>query len=196
MVDVIKAIADDAGFAVNFQAIPVGAEIPSLTNSKIDIISAAVYITPARAEIIDFSDPVYTYGEGVVVRDSKEYKSVDDFKGEVVGAPIDTVYVDVLKKSGLFKEVRVYDSIADMLREVESGRLKAGFADYPSVAYQLAHGSYHGVRLAKSYRPQIVSSVGIGVRRGDPLLLRINRSLAKLKTYGTTDRILADWKLK
>lgn len=199
MVDVIKAIAKDAGFTVNVQAIPFSALIPSLTTNKIDIISAAMYITPTRKEVIDFSDPVYTYGEGlvVVIKDPKEYKTLDDLKGEVVGAQVGTAYVDALQKSGVFKEVRVYDSIADILRDVNVGRLKAGFGDYPIVAYQLAQGTYPEVRLVKSYKPQVVGSIGIGVRKTDKeLLAKINKSLAKLKADGTTDRILADWKLK
>ena len=198
MVDVIKVIAKDAGFAVNVRAIPVSALIPSLTTNKIDLISAAMHITPARKEVIDFSDPVYTYGEGlVVVKDPKEYKTLDDLKGEVVGAQVGTAYIDALQKSGVFKEVRAYDSIADILRDVNVGRLKAGFGDYPIVAYQLAQGTYPEVRLAKIYKPQVVGSIGIGVRKTDKeLLAKINKSLAKLKADGTTDRILADWKLK
>jgi len=156
-----------------------------------------MYITPARKEIIDFSDPVYTYGEGLVVKDPKEHKTLDDLKGEVVGAQVGTAYVDAFQKSGVFKEVRVYDSIAGILRDVNVGRLKAGFGDYPIVAYQLAQGTYPEVRLVKSYKPQVVGSIGIGVRKTDKdLLAKINKSLAKLKALGTTDRILADWKLR
>ena len=52
--------------------------IPSLTSNKIDIIAAAMYITPPRKEVIDFSGPVYTYGEGLIVpkSDAKDYKDV------------------------------------------------------------------------------------------------------------------------
>jgi len=35
---------------------------------KIDFISAAMFATAARKEVIDFSDAVYTYGEGLAVR--------------------------------------------------------------------------------------------------------------------------------
>ena len=199
MVDVITAIAKDAGFTVNVQAISFSALIPWLTTNKIDLIAAAMYITPAGKEVIDFSDPVYTYGEGlVVVKDHpNEYKTLDDLRGEVVGAQVGTAYVDAFQKSGVFKEVRVYDSIADLLRDVNVGRLKAGFGDYPIVAYQLAQGAYPEVRLVKRYKPQAVGSIGIGVRKTDKeLLAKINKSLAKLKALGTTDRILADWKLK
>jgi polar amino acid transport system substrate-binding protein len=197
MVDVIKAIAADADFAVNVSAIPAGDLVPSLASKRIDIISAAIYITPARKEVIDFSDPVYTYGEGLALKNPREYRAFDDLKGEIVGALVGAAHTDVLEKAGVFKEVRRYDSAADMLRDVNGGRLKAGFADYPMLVYQLGQGTYPQLRLVKNYRPQVVGSVGIGIRKTDPeLRAKINASLARLKAYGTLDRILADWKLK
>ena len=92
--------------------------IPSLTTQKIDIISAAMLKTPARQQIVDFSDTVYSYGEGLVVKadDKGHYTSMDDFKGEVVGAQVGTAFVDALNKKGIFKEVRTYDSVADIMR--------------------------------------------------------------------------------
>jgi polar amino acid transport system substrate-binding protein len=197
MVDVIKAIAADADFAVNVSAIPAGDLVPSLTRKKIDIISAAIYITPARKEVIDFSDPVYTYGEGLAVKDPRGYRALDDLKGEVVGVLVGAAHTDALEKAGVFKDLRRYDSAADMLRDVNEGRLKAGFADYPMLVYLLGLGTYPQLRVVKNYRPQVVGSVGIGVRKTDPeLRARIDASLARLKAYGTLDRILADWKLK
>jgi polar amino acid transport system substrate-binding protein len=197
MVDVIKAIAADADFAVKVSAVPAGDLIPSLTSRKIDIISAAIYITPAGKEVIDFSDPVYTYGEGFAVKDPSEYRAFDDLKGEVVGALIGAAHADALEKAGVFKDVRRYDSAADLLRDVNGGRVKAGFADYPMLVYHLGQGTYPQLRLVKNYRPRVVGSVGIGVRKTDPeLRAKINASLARLKAYGTLDRILADWKLK
>ena len=196
MVDVINAVAKDAGFAVNVSAIPADELIPSLTSNKIDIISAAMYITPARKAMIDFSDPVYTYGEGVAVKDPRYYKAIDELKGEVVGALIGAGHAEALKKTGV-REVAMYDSTADMLRDVNTGRLQAGFADYPILAYELAQATYPELRLLRNYRPQVVGSVGIGVRKADiELRAKINSSLARLKAVGTLDRILADWKVK
>jgi polar amino acid transport system substrate-binding protein len=52
--------------------------LPSLTANKIDIISAGMLKTPTRAEVVDFSQPVYSYGEGLIVKanDAKSYASL------------------------------------------------------------------------------------------------------------------------
>ena len=199
MVDLITEIAKDAGFAVQIEPMQFSALVPSLTSNKIDIISAAMFATAARKEVIDFSDAVYSYGEGLVVpkTDAKNYASQEDLKGEAVGAQVGTAFVDALKKTGLFSEVKVYDTIPDILRDVNAGRLKAGFADYPILAYNLKQGGFPQVRLVDSYKPTIVGTVGIGVRKADSdLLKKINTSLAKLKENGALDKILDKWGLK
>jgi len=199
MVDLITAIGDDAGFKVDVQATPFAALIPSLTSNKIDIISAAMLITDQRKEVIDFSDPVFPYPEGMVVNadDSTPYKGLGDLKGATVGAQVGTVYVDFLKKNGEFAEVKVYDSLADVLRDVSLGRIKAGFGDGPILAYQLSQNKDFKAKLVRTYEPKMAGSVGIGVRKTDgELLKKINASLAKLKANGTLDKILAKWNLK
>lgn len=199
MVDLITEIGKDAGFTVQIEPMQFSTLIAALTSNKIDIISAAMFITPARKEVIDFSDAFYSYGEGLLVpkSDGKNYTSQQDLKGEVVGAQVGTAFVDALKKTGLFSEVKAYDTIPDILRDVNTGRLKAGFADYPILAYNLKQGGFPEARIVESYKPSTVGAVGIGVRKGDAeLLKKINASLAKLKANGTITKILDKWGLK
>ena len=199
MVDLVSAIADDAGFKVEIVPSAFSALIPSLTSNKIDIIAAAMYITPPRQEVVDFSKPIYTYGEGLIVpkSDSKDYVSFEDMKGFTVGAQKGTAYVEPLQKSGLFPEVKIYDNIPAILADVNNGRIQAGFADKPIVAYNLQQGLFPKARLVESYKPTLSGSVGIGVRKNDKeLLTRIDASLEKLKKNGTVEKILAKWGLK
>ena len=199
MVDLIKEVGKDQGFAPEITPMTFSTLIAALQANKIDVIAAAMYITPPRLEVVDFSDPIYTYGDGLFVaaKDTKDYKSYEDLKGEVVGAQIGTAYVKPMQDSGLFKEVKVYDTIPDIMRDVNLGRIKAGFADFPIVAYQLSQGSFPDTRLAKNYKPAVVGSVGIAVRKGDKATLdKVNAALRKFKADGTTDKILAHWNLK
>src|SRR5258708_6173432 len=101
MVDIIKEIARDAGFKVEVEGMQFSTLIPSLTSDKVAIIAAAMYITPDRKEVIEFSNPIYTYGEGLITpkTDTKNYVALSDLKGEVVGAQKGTAYVEPLQKS-------------------------------------------------------------------------------------------------
>ena len=86
MVDLITEVGKDAGFNVQIEPMQFSTLIPSLTSSKIDIIAAAMFITPPRKEVVDFSDPIYSYGEGLVVpkTDTKAYATQEDLKGETL----------------------------------------------------------------------------------------------------------------
>lgn len=199
MVDIINAIGQDAGFRTQIEATPFASLIPSLTTNRIDIISAAMLATAARREIIDFSEPVFPYPEGLVVQadDPKDYRSLNDLKDEVIGVQVGTVYVDFLKKNGGFKEIKIYDSLADILRDLSLGRIKAGVGDRPILAYQLSQNKDFKVKLARNYQPGMAGSIGIGMRKGDKEMLdKINKGLAKIKADGTLDRILDKWSLK
>src|ERR1700684_4136863 len=66
MVDLITEIGKDAGFQVQIEPMQFSTLVASLTSNKIDIISAAMFATAARKEVIDFSDAVYTCGGGLV----------------------------------------------------------------------------------------------------------------------------------
>src|SRR3954454_4680606 len=82
MVDLVTEIGKDAGFQVQVEPMQFSTLIASLPSNKIDLISAAMYISPARKELIVFSEPVYSYGEGLVVpkSDPKDYKTFEDLK--------------------------------------------------------------------------------------------------------------------
>lgn len=199
MVDLSQAIAKDQHVAIDIQGMPFSTLIPSLTSGKIDLIVAALGMTPARQEVVDFTEPVYSYGDGMVVHsdDKSDYSKLESMRGQVVGVQVGTVYVDPLRNTGLFKEVKVYDSLGDVMRDVALGRIKAGFGDYPIVAYQIGQGVHQGVRLVKEHQPLVNVNIGMAVRKGDQdRLAKVNTSLKKLKADGTLDTILRKWGLK
>lgn len=196
MVDTAHAVAEAAGFEAVIEQTVFSALIPSLNGNKIDIISAAMLRTPVREEVVDFTDPVYAYGDGLLVKGDNDtaYTSLDDLKGEVVGAQVGTVFVDLLREKGYFKEVRSYDSVVDMARDVELGRIKAGIGDEPILAYQIQQGTLKGVRLVDEYQPESMGEVSLVVRKGDDELKeRLNKAIAQIKEDGTLEEIVSKW---
>jgi polar amino acid transport system substrate-binding protein len=196
MVDLLDAIANDAGFKIGIQPTPFPALIPALTGKRIDIIAAPMLITAPRREVVDFSDPVFSYPEGLVVNinDKTAYRSLAELKGQVVGAQAGTVYVEFLKRNAEAAEVKVYDSLAELLRQVSLGHVKAGVGDARIVRYQLAHNAALWAQLVPTYEAKLNRSVAIAVRKSDTeLLAKINASIAKLRANGTIDKILAKW---
>ena len=198
MIDLIHAVGKHAGFTPKVDAMDFSALISSLTSEKIDIIASAMYITDKRRQVIDFTKPVYTYGEGMIVpaSDTENYQSYQPFKGRIVGAQVGTVYVDSLKASGLFKEVKIYDTIPAIIRDVNAGRIEAGIADYPTLSYYLGLGQFPRTRLVQSYKASLPGSIGLGLRQGeDELKQQLQAALDELKRSGELDALLKKWKL-
>ncbi|AOJ01727.1 ABC transporter substrate-binding protein [Burkholderia mayonis] len=199
LVDAITATGKAAGFDVKIEQTTFSALIPSLTTKKIDVISAAMLKTPAREQVVDFSDTVYAYGEGLVVRadDTGKYTTMDDLKGEIVGAQVGTAFVDALNKKGIFREVRTYDSIADIMRDVALGRIKAGFGDRPILSYQLRRNPNPKLRLVDGYQSTVTGNVCFIVRKGDRETLdRLNAGLKKIKADGTLAQLVKKWQVE
>ncbi len=199
MVELMEAVGKEAGFTPQIEATPFSALIGALNSNRIDIINAAMYVTPVRQEQVAFTKPYFGYGEALFVKksDAKDYKSFEDLKGEVVGAQVGTAYVDALKKNSLFAEVKVYDTIPDILRDVNAGRIKAGFADMPIVAYNVNKlGLFPEVKLAPGYAATMKGAVAMAVRKSDTELLgKLNAALDKLTANGTVKTIWAKYGL-
>lgn len=198
MVDLIQVMAKANQFDIEVVPMAFGSLVPALTSGKIDIISAAMSATPVRQKVVDFTAPIMSYGEGLIVptSDKKDYRSVEDLKGYRVGAVIGTNYVDQLRANGVVGEVVSYNSIADIIRDIGAGRLQAGFGDYPILAYNFAHTPMPAVRLVQDYKPFVVGAINIAVRKDEgALLTKLDATLEQFKKDGTLDKILAKWNL-
>jgi polar amino acid transport system substrate-binding protein len=199
MVDLVTEIGTDAGFQVDIQPVPFTALIPSLTGGRIDIMSAAVTITPQRAELVDFTQPIFPYHEGMIVlkTDDTPYKTLADLQGQVVGVQGGTTYEAMLRRDGKFAEIKTYDSIADIMRDVQLGRIKAGFADDPIVRYRLNQDKSSAVKVVNTYEPRVNGDVAMGVKKGNKELLdKLNAGIAKLKANGRVQALQEKWGLR
>jgi len=147
---------------------------------------------------VAFSDPIYRYGEGLMVAksDNKAYTSFADMKDMVVGVQIGTAFVEPIQKSGVFKEVKLYDNPQDMMRDANAGRIQAGFMDFPIATYIISQGNYPNLQMAKSYKPTVLGSLGLAVRKDDTeMLAKINTALKSLQSKGEIETILKKWGL-
>lgn len=196
MPEIAAEIAKRQGLVMEFQAVPFPALIQSVIAGKIDMIVAGMTPTAKRAEVIDFSQVITAFGEGIFVSDenAKEYKSPQDFAGEVIGVMSGTDYADTLLKMGVAKEVKIYDSPSDMARDVSLRRITAGMTDYPILKAQQSAGALKGMHVVESYKPMKAFGVAFGVKKGNAELLgKINSAVDAMRTDGTLDTILARW---
>ena len=196
MFEVAQAIAADWGVKAEFTEVPFGALIPTLTSRRADLMSAPLFITAQRAEVVDFSDPVYGWGEGLVVAEGKpaDYPELKSLSGKNVGCLVASVQYELLKKVDGIKDVRTYPDYIQLLADVRAGRIDVAMIDPPSIAYQIAAHGITGIKRVENYTPVNAWKIGLAVNKGDKDLLdAINGSLKKLKASGQLKKILDGW---
>ena len=93
--DIIKAIAEEAGFEVKFMNTSWDGIFATLDSDNCDIIAAGVTITPEREKRYLFSEPYYKMRQAVVVPLKSDITKMDDLAGKRVGAQIGTTGVFV-----------------------------------------------------------------------------------------------------
>lgn len=199
MIDVANAVGEEAGFKPNLMSIPFSSLVPALQTKKIDVISSAFSKSAEREKVVDFTQTVFHYGEGVVVpaSDNTDYKTLTDLKGKTVGVQIGVIYVEPLKKTIGPNNVKMYDSMNDMINDVNLGRVQVAMGDGPIMAYIVNEQHAKGVRFVKDYKPSLSTTVGLAVRKDDTSRLNsLNSALTKLKDNGTIKAILAKWNIE
>ncbi len=198
MPDVAREVAKREKLDIDFSAVPFPTLIQSVISGKIDMIVAGMTPTPAREKFISYSQQVTAFGDGLVVRDDnkQKYTNWQDFKGEIIGSPSGTDYAQKLINSGIAKEVKLYDSPADMARDIQLGRIAGGMSDYPILKAQEKAGMLKGLHVVEGYQPMAVSPMAFGVKKGnDVLLAKINDALNSMKADGTLAALKSKWNM-
>jgi polar amino acid transport system substrate-binding protein len=195
MIEVAQGVAKRLGVAVKFVDVPFSGLVPTLTSGRADLMAAPLFITPDRANAVDFTGPIYGWGEGIVVSDKNHhaYRTFGDLKGAKVGTLVDSVQYKMIKDLP-GTEVSTYQDYFSLLADVRVGRIDLGVVDPPSVLYQIKSKGIPGVGIDAAYQPQNKWQVGAAVEKGNRQLLdAVNGALADMKKTGELHTILAKW---
>jgi polar amino acid transport system substrate-binding protein len=194
MVEVAELVARDLGVKPEFTEVPFGGLIGGITSGRSDLMSAPLFITPERSAVLDFSNPVYGWGEGIVVREDskKAFTDTKSLAGNTIGVLVGSVQLKMLNEVPGIKEVRTYPDYVTILAEVRAGRVDGALVDPPSVAYQMKDKGITGVKFVSTFKPENSWQVGLAVNKGNSALLSaVNDSLSKNKAE--VGRILEKW---
>ncbi len=192
-VELIAEVGRVAGFRVQLAPMTLGELIPALQAKRIDIVAGNLLITPERAALVDFSDPIAPGGDGLVVRrdDAREYRALEDLKSMAVGSQSGSPFAAAMRTSGLFPDLKIYPTGTEAMRAVAAGEIAAAVVGVNGAAYDLKLGRFPSLRLVPTWDQLVRSVDAFAVRKGDAALLaRINAALAALKADGTLGRVL------
>jgi polar amino acid transport system substrate-binding protein len=194
IIDLVNALAKDAGFQVRFVTTPGVEQIAALNSKNIDL---ATSLRIDQSAGVDFTDPIFTDSEALLVKksDGKQYTTWQDLKGEVIVTFKGSTLAEAAQKSGIFKEIRRVTTGREVSEAVRQPEIKAGLkGSFIGTLYEQQHGVYEpDVQMSMSYQPTLITQLGFGSRKGDAMLGKISTSLIKLKNDGTVKAIFAKY---
>jgi ABC-type amino acid transport substrate-binding protein len=193
-IDLIRLMADKLGVELEVVDMDFTSLIPTLQAGKADVVCAAMYIKPAREEVVDFATPYMKTGMVLVVPAANEtIKSTEDLTGLRVGAKMgatsEAVLQDLLKAGAKF-EIVSYNETVDYMLDLETGRIDAAVND---LLNQLEFNkAKKGLKIVGE--PFTSAELGIAVKDGDAELLAfINECLDEFSANGTMDELYSKW---
>ncbi|TFJ92112.1 transporter substrate-binding domain-containing protein [Lentibacillus salicampi] len=196
MIDIIQRIAERTGYELEFESMPFSSLIPSLDSGRVDLIAAGMGITDERAEVVNFTEPVYGFTEALVVPAGNEdnVRSLEDLDGKSVGVSSGTFYHDYLVESDVEMDVKAYDTVSEMMLDLTNGRIHAAVNDTPIVHYLNENNSDYNVETVEEYEANYVIDIGLIIEQGnDELLNELSDQIDQMKEDGTLDEIHEKW---
>lgn len=122
-IEVAEAVAEEAGWRLEFVEGPFDALFPALDSGRVDMIANQITINPEREALYLFSTP-YTYSRGVIVTaagNPEGIESLDDIRGLTAAQSETSNWAQVARDAGA--EVRSIEGLAQAAELLAQGRV-------------------------------------------------------------------------
>ena len=183
-IEVIKAVADEAGWDLEFVEAPFDSIFPALDSDRIDVIANQITINDERKARYLFSTP-YTYSRGVIVTaaDNDDIKTLDDIKGKTAAESETSNWAQVARDAGA--DVKSVDQFAQAAELLVQGRVDVIVNDNIAVLDYLASTGSKDIKIAGTAGDE-VSAQALTFRQDEPdLQQQADAALEELADDGT-----------
>lgn len=190
-VDIAKQLADALGVKLQLVGTDGSSRLPLLQSDRVDVNISSWTATNERAKAVGFTIPYVAQGAGVLYRKSDPIQSLDDLAGKKVsvarGSTNDTIVTQFYPKA---EPVR-FESIADALAALRSGKVDAVMESYTVVNEEAEKSSDLEALDVPPIRPSIIS---MGVLPGDQVWMNyLDNFIRNLITSGTDQDLYRKW---
>lgn len=193
-VEIAKAIAAKIGVPIEWKEFAFSDLVPAQQAGNVDMVIAAMYITPARQEQVDMSEGYADTGLVIVTRaDNAAITKAEDLAGKTVGVKQGATgakYAAELKNKGINLAIQEYTETRDSLEDLSTKQVDAVLNDkINSIQYIKTHPE---LKIASDVLSP--AQLGLAVKKGDADLLNVvNTSLKEFRTNGMLDKLYQQW---
>lgn len=141
---------------VEFVVQEADARIPNLLSDKIDIVCQFMTVTPNRAKQVEFTIPYYREAVTLLFRADSPYTSTADVTGQGARiAILENPTAESMVHNGVADaEVLTFDSVANTVLALDSGRADAVAIDLSTAQYNVALAPDKYKVATDSWQPQ------------------------------------------
>lgn len=193
-IDLLRAIAKEAGIAVEFKNTAWDGIFAGLDSGQYDAIISSVTITKERKAKYDFTDAYTSIGQILVVpKTNKTSKTIADLKGKKVGSQIGTTgAMEVKKVAGV--ESKTYDEIGLAFEDMAAGRIFGVVCDEPVAAHFALQKKEYEEKFKIVGKPFTKEGYGIVVKKGNKeLVAQLNKGIRAVKAKKLDTKIHTKW---
>jgi polar amino acid transport system substrate-binding protein len=142
------------------------ARIPNLLTDKVDIVCQFMTVTPQRARQVEFTIPYYREAVTLLFKADSPYTGTKDIggKGARVAILENPTAVDMVHRGVADAEVSTFDSVANSVLALDSGRVDATAIDLSTAQYLTAQSPDKYKVGVDSWQPQ---TYAFAVKPGD-----------------------------
>lgn len=194
-VDLMTTIANALGVSITWREMAFADLLPELQAGNIDVVIAGMYITSAREDVVDMSNPYLQTGLVMASHGGiTDIETIQDLIGKTVGVKEGSTgerfAIRLRDDDGIALELRRYTDTIDSLEDLNAGLVDVVFNDYINTLEYIK--THPNVRVIGDILEP--AGLGISVRTGDNDLLNfINSQLATLETNGTIQNLFNQW---
>jgi His/Glu/Gln/Arg/opine family amino acid ABC transporter permease subunit len=187
-IDVMKAVADKAGFDLEFVEAPFDALFPALDSGRIDVVANQVTINPEREAKYLFTRP-YTYSRGVIVAatDNDDIKTIDDIRGKTAAQSETSNWAQVARDNGA--KVQSVEGFAQQAELLAQGRVDVVVNDNIAVLDYLASTGSKDIEIKGQVDDEVGEQALVFRKDSQDLRDRADEALAALAEDGTLAEI-------
>ena len=194
-IDLIRAVADKAGYDIKIVNMGFDALIPALNTGVVDVVAAGVSITEERAKRVDFTEPYYTAGLSMLVRksDAAKYPDFKSLAGQTVAVQIGTTGAEKAKDIPGAK-VTSFNATSEAFMALSMGNATAVVHDRPVLAYFMKTQPRASRLLQLQPALEDAQQYGFAVKKGNKELLdKLNKGFEAIRQSGEDKKIYDKW---
>jgi len=178
--DYLSLVSKYTGLSFNYNIALWSENLSLLTSGNIDLLPA-VYSTPERRELFDFSQPYFEALDYFFVHESLSVNTLKDLDGKIVAIPKSYAHIEIIKEHFPKIIILQVDTFGDAIDAVLERRADILYDTYSAITYTLAQEGINTIVPFKSTR-----SLGkhplhiVTAKNNTPLQSIINKGLATI----------------